>query len=168
MALEFDPIAEAKRNWDRRGWAAVDAMVTATSITRAHQILLARINTALAPFNLTFSRFEVLALLSFTQSGELPMGKIGDRLQVHPASVTNLVDRLAADGYVERFTDPADGRLRLVRLLPAGADLVQDCAEELAAIDFGVGKLSKQAHQSIAAELGALRHAAGDWATPTP
>lgn len=167
MALEFDPIAEARRNWERRGWGAVDAMVTATSITRAHQILLGRINAALSPFDLTFSRFEVLALLSFTQSGQLPMGKIGDRLQVHPASVTNLVDRLVADGHVERLADPADGRLRLVRLLPSGEELVQRCADELGGIDFGVGQLTAAAHESIADELRVLRHAAGDWTTPT-
>lgn len=166
VALEFDPIREARRNWERRGWGAPDAMVTATSITRAHQILLGRINAALAPFGLTFSRFEVLALLSFTQSGELPMGKIGDRLQVHPASVTNLVDRLVADGLVERSPHPADGRSRLVRLMPAGEDIVAQCAVVLAEINFGVGQLGPQAHQSIAAELDVVRYAAGDWTTP--
>lgn len=168
VALDFDPIAEARRNWQRKGWGAPDAMVTATSITRAHQILLARINAALLPFALTFSRFEVLALLSFSQSGQLPMGKIGDRLQVHPASVTNLVDRLALDGLVERSTDPNDGRLRLVRLLPSGAELAQQCAHALAEIDFGVGPLTADAHQSIADELRSLRQTAGDWTTPTP
>lgn len=167
MTLDFDPIAEARRNWQRRGWRAPDAMVTATSITRAHQILLGRINAALSPFGLTFSRFEVLALLSFSQSGQLPMGKIGDRLQVHPASVTNLVDRLVADGLVERITDPNDGRLRLVRLMASGAKLVEECAEQLATINFGVGQLSSEAHGAIADELRNLRHNAGDWTTPT-
>ena len=86
--LAFDPIVEARRNWQRSDWTAIEAMQAATSITRAHQILHSRIDEALAPLDLNFSRFEVLALLSFTRAGSLPMGKIGDRLQVHAASVT--------------------------------------------------------------------------------
>ena len=91
MTLDFDPIDEAAANWRGAGWPAVDAMTAATSITRAHQILSGRIDAALAPVGLNFSRFEVLALLSFTKEGELPLGKVGDRLQVHPASVHEVV-----------------------------------------------------------------------------
>ena len=40
-------------------------------------------------------------LLSFTRSGALPLGKIGERLQVHPASVTNVIHRLEKDGFVD-------------------------------------------------------------------
>ena len=112
MALEFDPIEEAAANWRAAGWDGVEAMTAATSITRAHQILSGRIDAALAPLGLNFSRFEVLALLSFARAGELPLGKVGDRLQVHPASVTNTVNRLEADGLVERRPHPTDRRQR--------------------------------------------------------
>ena len=54
------------------------------------------------PYGLTFARFEALALLSFSRRGALPLGKIGDRLQVHPTSVTNTVNRLERDGLVRR------------------------------------------------------------------
>ena len=93
----------------------------ATSITRAHQILSGRIDAALAPVGLNFSRFEVLALLSFTKEGELPLGKVGDRLQVHPASVTNTVNRLEADGLVARKPHPTDRRTTLAVLTRAAA-----------------------------------------------
>ena len=76
MPLPFDPITEARRNWEARGWDAVDAMTAATSITRAHQILLKRIDTVLEPFGLVFSRFEALALLSFTRTGALPLAPV--------------------------------------------------------------------------------------------
>ena len=49
MTLEFDPIEEAATNWRAAGWGAIDAMTAATSITRAHQILVGRIDAALAP-----------------------------------------------------------------------------------------------------------------------
>ena len=97
VRLPFDPIAEARRNWDAHEWGATNQMATATAITRAHQILLRRINAALEPLGLTFSRFEALALLSFSRKGALPLGKVGDRLQVHPTSITNTVDRLEVD-----------------------------------------------------------------------
>ena len=60
MALAFDPIEEARGNWERHGWGSVDAMSAATSITRAQQIVLGRVNAVLAPIPLNFSRFEVL------------------------------------------------------------------------------------------------------------
>ena len=133
MPLPFDPIAEARRNWEARGWDAVDAMTAATSITRAHQILLKRIDTALEPFGLVFSRFEALALLSFTRTGALPLARIGERLQVHPTSVTNTIDRLEADGLVARVPHPTDRRATLAEITPAGRSLVTDAAKALAA-----------------------------------
>ena len=120
MPLPFDPIAEARRNWKKHGWGAAEAMSTATSITRAHQILLQRINGTLEPLGLNFSRFEALALLHFSRVGALPLGKIGDRLQVHPTSVTNTIDRLEADGLVARRPHPHDRRTTLAELTPPG------------------------------------------------
>ena len=45
-------------------------------------------------------------LLLFSRRGSLPMARIGERLQVHPASVTNAVDRLEAQGLVRRVPHP--------------------------------------------------------------
>lgn len=163
MGLNFDPIAAAAQNWDRHGFAASDAMVAATSITRAHQILLGRINEALSPLGVTFSRFEVLALLYFASENELPMGKIGDRLQVHPTSVTSLVGRLVDDELVTRRSDERDRRLTLVRLTKRGAKLVPEGAERLAAIDYGLTGLSDAARRRTVVDLGHLRRESGDW-----
>ncbi len=64
--LPRDPIADAQRNWERHGWGDVAApMAAITAIMRTQQILLARIETVLKPFGLTFARYELLALLSF-------------------------------------------------------------------------------------------------------
>ena len=117
--LPFDPIAEAARNWADKGWdAEAEGMAFVTSVVRVHQILMARIDASLEPFGLTFSRFEVLMLLLFTRKGQLPLGKIGGRLQVHAASVTNAIDRLEASGLVQRVPHPTDGRTTLARITP--------------------------------------------------
>ena len=59
-------------------------MTAVTSIMRAQQILMARLNALLKPFDLTFPRYEALMLLYYSRRGSLPLGKVGGRLQVHP------------------------------------------------------------------------------------
>ena len=163
MGLEFDPIEEARTNWQQHDWGDGRAMVAATSITRAHQILLAEINAALTPFGLTFSRFEVLALLFFARTNSLPMGKIGSRLQVHPTSVTSLVNRLVGDGLVERVAHPTDRRTTLVKLTTRGRRLTPKCAAALESVGFGLGGLSDAELDVVAGTISSLREASGDW-----
>ena len=139
--LPFDPIAEARRQWTVNDWGEPAAMAAATSIMRAQQLVLRRVDSALAPFGLTFARYEVLALLALSRRGELPMGKIGVRLMVHPASVTNAVDRLAAAGLVRRVPHPTDRRAVLGAITDDGRELVARATKVLAAIRFGMEDL---------------------------
>jgi len=152
MALSFDPIDEARRNWDQQGWGAVDSMTAATSITRAHQILLGRVDAVLSPLGLNFSR-----------AGELPLGKMGERLQVHPASVTNTIDRLERDGLVQRVAHPTDGRATLARITGTGRRLVDQAQQALADIDFGLDGMTPDQLTRITHDITNLRHEAGDW-----
>ena len=161
--LPFDPISEARRNWEARGWGAVDAMAAATSITRAHQILLKRIDTTLESFDLMFSRFEALALLSFTRTGTMPMGRMGARLQVHPTSVTNTVDRLEAQGLVARIPHPTDRRTTLVEITPAGRTRVERAAAALGDVGFGLDGMETSDLTAVTNSLHSLRAAAGDF-----
>src|SRR5258708_9275933 len=97
VQLGFDPIGEARRQWTAHGWGdAAPGMAIVTSIMRVHQLLLARVDAVLRPFDISFARYEVLMLLSFSRRGALPLGKIGDRLQVQARAVTNAIDRLVA------------------------------------------------------------------------
>jgi hypothetical protein len=110
-SLAHDPIELARRHWAQRGWsAAADGMALVTSIMRVQQELLARVDHELRQFDLTFARYEVLMLLEFSRHGRLPLGKIGERLQVHPASVTNVVQRLTDERLLRRVPNPEDGR----------------------------------------------------------
>ena len=127
-----DPIALARANWERSGWGDVaDGMVAVTSVMRAHQILLARVEGALRPYDLSFSRFELLRLLAFSRDGALPITKASDRLQVHVTSVTHAIRRLESDGLVERIPHPTDGRTTLVRLTDLGRSTVEDATMTL-------------------------------------
>ena len=51
-------------------------MAAVTSIMRVQQILLARLNDTLKPFDLTFPRYEALMLLYYSRKGALPLGKM--------------------------------------------------------------------------------------------
>lgn len=163
MDDHVDLIQEAKRNWDARGWGESTAMAAATSITRAHQIILARVNEALAPHGLTFSRYEALVLISFTRGGSLPMGKIGERLQVHPTSVTNAIDRLESAGFVTRLPHPTDRRTTLAEITEAGRLTVDLATKDLEAIRYGLDAVTSETTTGIVDVLTELRHSAGDF-----
>ena len=72
--------------------------------------LLGAHRATLKPFALSFARYEMLRLLGFTREGRMPMASAIARLQVHPTSVTNTVDRLVRDGLVGASRTPGDGR----------------------------------------------------------
>jgi DNA-binding MarR family transcriptional regulator len=124
--LRIDPIAEARRHWQER-WGEEPArpMAAVTSVMRAQQVLLARLNELLGPLGLTFPRYEALMLLSFTRAGALPLGKVGERLQVHRTSVTNIVDKLEADELVRRVPHEADRRTTLAEITAQGRDVAE-------------------------------------------
>ena len=152
----------ARDNWRRQGWGDAEAgMAVVTSIMRAQQLILGSVETALRPFNLTFARYEVLMLLFFSRRGELPVGLVGARLQVHPASVTNAVDRLEADGLVERRRNPSDGRSVLVAITERGKDVAGRASAVLNAEVFETSALH-DAETSLYPPLKRLRRELGD------
>jgi DNA-binding MarR family transcriptional regulator len=160
--LPFDPIAEARRQWLRR-WEAAEPMAAATSIMRAQQIVLARVDSMLRPFQLTFARYEALVLLSFTRHGSLPLGKMGDRLMVHPTSVTNTVNRLESQGLVRRVPHPTDRRTTLAEITPEGLRLVEKATHVLVEARFGLESLSDAEATELTRLVRTLRVAAGDF-----
>ena len=136
--LAFDPIDEAARQWGLR-WAAVDQMHAVTSLMRVQQLVLAELDEILRPHGLSFARYEALVLLTFSRTGELPLGKMGERLQVHPTSVTSIVDRLEAAGLVVRRRHPEDGRAVLAGITEAGRTVVEAATADLVEARFALG-----------------------------
>jgi DNA-binding MarR family transcriptional regulator len=164
-ALPFDPIEEARRQWLDHGWAdAADGMALSTSIVRAQRILLDRIDGVLRPMRVTFARYELLVLLDFSSNGALPLGKIGARLQVHAASVTNAVDRLEADGLVQRVPHPDDGRATLATITPSGRRLARRATKALNEQVFSNLGFGSDEAASMFAALSGFRRDAGDFA----
>lgn len=137
-------------------------MAAITSVMRVQQLLLGRIEDALRPHGLTFAAYEALRLLAFTRTGSLPMGKMGRRLMVHPASVTNVIGRLEQRGLVERRPSPCDRRVVLANITPAGRDLAEAATVALHAASFGLGGMPADEITEVVRALRPVRVHCGD------
>lgn len=154
----LDPIAEARRQWTTH-WGAgpAPAMTAVTSIMRVQQILMSRLNRVLKPLDLTFPRYEALMILYLSRRGSMPLGKIGERLQVHPTSVTSLIDGLERTGHIRRVAHPSDRRTTLAEITEAGRAAAEAATTELNADQFCTHPLRPADLETIGAVLVALR-----------
>jgi DNA-binding MarR family transcriptional regulator len=162
VTLPFDPIDEAARQWGKH-WDRVPAMHAVTSLMRVQQLVIGRLDALLKPHGLTFARYEALVLLVFSSRGSLPLGKMGERLQVHPTSVTSIVRRLEAAGLVVRTPHPEDGRAVLAEITDEGRALVEVATKALVESDFALEALGDAQLQELSALLTPIRKAAGDF-----
>lgn len=160
----LDLVAEARRQWVAHGWAGPDlGMAAVISLMRAQQIVLSRVEEVVRPYGLSYARYELLTLLSFSRAGELPLSKIGERLQVHPASVTGAVDKLEQQGLVTRVPHPEDRRAVLARITEQGRRIAEESTAALNDGPFSAIGLTTQQTEQLIALLSMLRHAAGDF-----
>ncbi len=162
LDLDFDPIDRAASIWRER-FGPSEAMAAATSIMRVQQLLIGEFDRICRPYGLTFARYEALVLLSFSRTGALPMAKIGERLMVHPTSVTNTIQRLEGAGFVTREPNPRDGRGTLARITQSGRDAVGRVTTELMEAEFGLRALGGDDRKQVFDILRGLRVAAGDF-----
>ena len=159
-----DRIDQARANWEREGWLdAAQGMTVVTSVMRAHQILLARVEETLRPWNLSFPRYELLRLLAFSRSGAMPITKASERLQVHVTSVTSAMKRLIDAGLVARRPHPTDGRTTLVEITESGRKVVAEATEALNSGIFTDPGMDQAEQVALIDSIASLRRTAGDF-----
>src|SRR3954452_20813269 len=103
-------------------------------------------------FGMTRAQWAVLARLEYAEG--LKQAELAELLDLQPITLTRLVDRLCANGLIERRPDPNDRRAKQLYLTPAAHPLIdrildhdEDLAEpvlegiEPAAIDLMLSKL---------------------------
>ncbi|MEU6644273.1 MarR family transcriptional regulator [Saccharomonospora sp. NPDC046836] len=161
--LQFDPIARAAQLWEDRIGPS-ETMAAVTGLMRVQQIVQSAVDGALKPHGLTFARYEALVLLTFARRSSLPMRVMGERLQLHPTSVTNIVDRLEKDGLVKRVPHPTDRRTTLVEITEDGRTRREQATKAVTAIDFGLVGLTERQVDQLIDLLTKVRKAAGDFA----
>ena len=165
IKLPFDPITCAAQLWTKR-WGRTSqplAMASATSVMRVQQLLITDYDAICARHGLSFARYEALVLLAFSRDGGLGMTKIGQRLMVHPTSATNIIQRLDAQGFVERVPNPDDGRGTLAIITPAGRDAMEAATRDLVEAKFSLGMLTAAEHEQLFELLRKVRVGAADF-----
>lgn len=160
--LPFDPIARAAQLWEARIGPS-STMAAVTGIMRVQQIIQSAVDTALKPHGLTFARYEALVLLTFARASSLPMRVMGERLQLHPTSVTNIVDRLEKDGLVKRLPHPTDRRTTLVEITDEGRVRREVATKAVTDINFGMTGLTGKQTEQLTELLTKVRKATGDF-----
>ena len=89
------------------------------AVLHASGVLESRVEARLSEVGLSLAKLAALHQLS--RAGEsLPLGQLAERLGCVKSNVTQLVDRLEADGFVSRAADPNDRRSRLAVLTASG------------------------------------------------
>jgi DNA-binding MarR family transcriptional regulator len=85
----------------------------------------AEVEARLAGIGLSMAKLQ--ALKALTAAGEsLPLSQLAERLACVKSNITQLVDRLEADGFVARQADPHDRRARLAVLTAPGRRACQE------------------------------------------
>lgn len=154
----FDVIAEASRQWSAQwGSGPIASMEAVTSLMRAQQILMKRLNALLREHDLTFPRYEAIMILFLSRRGSLPLGKIGERLQVHATSVTNTIDGLERSGFVRREAAPGDRRATHAVLTDEGRAAAAAATAKLNDAHFCTRPLRRSDLQAITTALRRLR-----------
>ena len=93
----------------------------------------------------------------------MPLGKMGERLMIHPTSVTNIVDRLEAAGLLRRVAHPTDRRTTLAEITDEGRQAVEQATEAVNTVAFALGGLSEREVEQLIRLLRKLRLASGDF-----
>ena len=159
--LSYDPVEGARERWIEQGWTdSADGMAAVVSIMRAEQIFLNEATDILRPLGLTFARYQVLGMLRWT--GPLTLGKLGDRLWITPATVTNAIDRLEAAGLCRRASHPDDARATLAEITTKGRKLFDRAVEQLNVKLFSTVGLSEDELHELVRLVRKIRATAGD------
>jgi DNA-binding MarR family transcriptional regulator len=129
VSERHESLVFATEQWLAKGWGDPNLMTAVSATVRVERLLSAMMDTALRPIGLTFPRFEALAALYFSPDQRMALGKMSERLQVHPATITSIIDRLELQELVERVRPEGDRRVVLAQLLPEGVKVVEQAVE---------------------------------------
>jgi MarR family transcriptional regulator, organic hydroperoxide resistance regulator len=80
-------------------------------------------DTHLGGSELSHAQFELL--IELDERGELPAGELAAAARLTPATVTQMLDHLAAQGHVERVRSQTDRRVVVSRLTEQGAAKIE-------------------------------------------
>ncbi|MBM3573348.1 MAG: MarR family transcriptional regulator [Alphaproteobacteria bacterium] len=116
-------------------------------------------------YAITLPRFDLLAQLDRASDG-LTLGEISRRLMVSNGNVTGLIERLVAEGLIDRQPSPEDRRIQIVRLTRGGkAAFDAMTPEHRDWVRTAMAGLDRRELAQLLELLGRLKESAGRAAT---
>lgn len=160
----YDVVEASRRVWLER-WDpdAASGNAVFTAIMRSHQMLMHRVDVVMKAHGLTFARYEVLAWLAAEPDAALALSWISEVLRIPQATVTNLIDRLVADGLVRRRAHPTDARTTLAEITADGRRSVDRATVDLNEQVYRPLELDVQERDRTVGLLHDLRERGGEF-----
>ncbi len=115
-------VKEHGRRYSEFHWPSVEMLL---NLVHTYDVLAAYLTRKTSSYGITRSGFNVLMILSRSQSRACKQNEISQLMLVSRANITGLVDSLARLGLVERTSDPHDRRVNMVKILPKGEKLLE-------------------------------------------
>lgn len=161
----FDVVEASRRVWaERWGSEAASGNAVFTAIVRANQVLMQEVDRVMKAHGLTFTRYQVLTWLeSEPDSAARALSWISTVLRVPPATVTNIIDRLEADGLVRRVPHPTDARTTLAEITGRGRTLARATTVDLNEQVYSPLALEGPQREQVVSLLGDLRASSGEF-----
>jgi DNA-binding MarR family transcriptional regulator len=116
--------ALAQAYLDKMPWADVVALEANLAVMGTGAALGRAMARAIEPFgfNLGPPRYAVVRVIFLSEDGRLSLSEIAKRVGVTTTNITNLIDGLERDGWVERFASESDRRVTYVQLTAEGQE----------------------------------------------
>lgn len=145
----------------------VDAVTSAVLTASRLLVAVSARSLATAEERVTLPQFRMLVVLA--SHGETKLVSLADALAVNPSTALRMVERLSAAGLISRRVNPASRREVVLRLTPAGRQIVDDVTarrrEEIAVI---VRRMPPQPRAGLIRALRAFTDAGGEPAATEP
>ncbi|MCB9772318.1 MAG: MarR family transcriptional regulator [Candidatus Omnitrophica bacterium] len=91
-----------------------------------YSLLYRKMEEYFKDFELTPVKFNALLLVKHLGGNDgISQNAICHHLIVSPSNITRLIDRLIADGYVERSLSSQDRRVKLIKITKSGSEILE-------------------------------------------
>jgi len=104
-------------------WPSVEMML---NLSYTYDVVSGNLSGKITPYGITRAGFNVLRILSRSESKVCKQNEISQLMLVSRANMTGLVDSLFRKGLVDRINDPQDRRVNMIKILPKGEKLLDD------------------------------------------
>lgn len=99
------------------------SLKTWVKLARSFNTINKVVNEEINTYGVTPSQFGVLEALYHL--GDMPIGKLGEKILVTGGNMTVILDNLEKQGYIERIKSPTDRRSLFIKLTEKGRTLIE-------------------------------------------